>query len=631
MKRFDFSVSGNPLSSRAELQASLLELLAPLKGRYVSGGLHLGNAGAHYSPRVALMEGWSRLLWGIAPLLAGGGAYPAFDRHMEVLRSGIDEGDAGYWGEPPGRDQRLVEMAAIALSLMVAPERFWEPLSASERERLYRWLSTIEDRELPANNWHFFRVLVCAAFRSLGLPVDESAELASFDLIESCYRGDGWYVDGTNDEYDLYNPFGFHFYGLVYAKLAGHRDAERAEAYRERARLFAPQFLLYFREDGSMVPHGRSLTYRFAAASFFSACAFADLEALPWPVMKGALLRHLRWWFSRPILDAAGLLSVGYAYPNLIMAEQYNAPGSPYWALKTYLVLALGEDHPFWRAQEAPLPELPAVSRLPVPAYILNRSAEDVQLLCPGRYPGYEAVQAAAKYCKFAYSARFGFCVSHGAWPLEKTGCDSSLVLSEGDGYWRERRTTEKQRSGDNWTSGTWRPWKDVEIESILVALGSLHVRVHRIESGRRLDAVEGGFSLPRYRGHESACAPRLIQDGQADTPQAVAGSTCAAVAFPWGASGIMNLRPGPARRGEVLTLDPNLNVLYPSALVPVLRGTIPAGRTILCCAVRAGDSESTLSALSDRPPSVELSEDGTVTVFAGDGSVAARIPAQGA
>ncbi|WP_375120557.1 DUF2264 domain-containing protein [Paenibacillus sp. CR_12] len=29
------------------------------------------------------------------------------------------------------------------------------------------------------------------------------------------------------------------------------------------------------------------------------------------------------------------------------MAENYNAPGSPYWALKTFLVLQLAEDSPF--------------------------------------------------------------------------------------------------------------------------------------------------------------------------------------------------------------------------------------------------------------------------------------------
>ena len=40
------------------------------------------------------------------------------------------------------------------------------------------------------------------------------------------------------------------------------------------------------------------------------------------------------------------------------MCEDYNAPGSPYWALKTYLMLALPESHPFWQAEEQPLPSL---------------------------------------------------------------------------------------------------------------------------------------------------------------------------------------------------------------------------------------------------------------------------------
>ena len=36
--------------------------------------------------------------------------------------------------------------------------------------------------------------------------------------------------------------------------------------------------------------------------------------------------------------------------------KDYNSPQSPYWALKSFLVLALEEDHPFWLAQEAPYP-----------------------------------------------------------------------------------------------------------------------------------------------------------------------------------------------------------------------------------------------------------------------------------
>lgn len=605
MKAFDLPIAHNPLETRVDLQRSLLELLAPLAPRFTPGntGLHLGNAGAHYSARVALMEGWSRTLWGVGPLLAGGGTTPFLDRYQEGLRRGTDPDDGEYWGEPPDTDQRLVEMAAIALSLMIAPEAFWVPLSQEERERLYSWLATIQGRKLPANNWHFFRILVCSAFRALGLPVDEGAERESFDLIDGLYRGDGWYVDGSNGNYDFYNPFGFHFYGLIYAKLAGSRDPERAARYVERARLFAPQFLPWFREDGTVVPYGRSLTYRFAAVSFFSACAFAGVEAVPWPVMKGVVLRHLRGWFARPIFDADGILSVGYGYPNLVMAEQYNAPGSPYWALKAYLPLALGEDHPFWAAEEAALPALPQATRLPVPHYVVNRSSEDVQLLCPGRYPGWEAVQAAAKYCKFAYSARFGFCVSHGSYALEKTGCDSSLVLSEGDGYWRERRDSSNQESGPDWTRGHWKPWEDVEITTTLHARGPWHVRIHRISSGRRLEAVEGGFSIPRFLGHE---APTVLETAVRD------GS--AVVSAPWAGSRIVDYpaQGREARRGEVVYLEPNLNILEPTAALPVLRCTVEPGISLWICAVRAGDRPATIAA---PPPEVTIDSDGAVRV----------------
>jgi len=631
------NVTPNPLADRADLARSLLDLLAPLGDRYSEGcaGYSLGATGALYSPRVALLEGWSRVLWGIAPLLSGGGSFPDLGRHLEGLRRGADPGDTAFWGEPEDSDQRLVEMAAIALSLLIARESFWDPLSPEEKKNLHAWLATIQTRKLPANNWHFFRILVCSAFRRLGLPVDERAEAESFDLVDGLYRGDGWYVDGADANYDFYNPFGFHFYGLVYARLMGDLRPDRAARYVERARLFAPQFLALFREDGSVVPYGRSLGYRFAVTSFFSACAFAGVEAVPWAVMKGVVLRNLRWWFARPILDASGVLTVGYAYPNLVMAEQYNSPGSPYWALKAYLPLALGDDHPFWTAEEAPLPSpLPAAGpamRLATPHWIVNRSEEDVQLLCPGRYPPWEAVQAAAKYCKFAYSARFGFSVSHGAWALSQTGCDSMLVLSEGDGYWRERRKTSDQASGPDWTSGRWRPWDDVEIVTTLLALGAWHVRVHRIRSARRLETVEGGFSVPRFLGEGLPETPEiLIADAEGPAP---AG---ASVAFSWAASRIEDrLLPAEApyaapaapaapatpaasarRSAGILTLAPNLNILHPHAVLPVLRGSILPGETILACAVRAGDRGPTLSAL---PPRLEKSGGG-IRVIEADG-----------
>ncbi|MDR2028922.1 MAG: DUF2264 domain-containing protein [Treponema sp.] len=637
MKPFDHPLGRNPLLSRGDVERSLVELLAPLEDHALPGGYYLGSAAARYSPKIALMEGWSRTLWGIGPLIAGGGEYPGLDRVLAILKQGINPKDPGWWGIPLDKDQRLVEMAAIALSLIIARNRFWESLDKTEQEQLYTWLAAIEGRELPDTNWHFFRILVCTAFRKLGLPVDEGAEKESFDRIEACYVGDGWYQDGIGGTYDFYNPFGFHFYGLVYAGLAADQDRSRAAIYVERARLFAPRFAAWFREDGSIVPYGRSLTYRFAAASFFSACAFAGIEALPWGLMKGLLLRNLRWWFSRPILDNGGILSTGYGYPNLIMADTYNSPGSPYWGLKAYLVLALGEDHPFWRAGERPLSDLFAASTgagasgLPVnratgadpadralimaekiPGFILSRSPEDVQLLVPGQYPGFDMAHAAEKYCKFAYSARFGFCVSHSNYNIEMTGCDSMLLLTE-DGYWRQRRQVRTLGSGENWTASIWEPWVDVRITTFLVSLGTWHVRLHRIESGRTLRTVEGGFPVKRYA--EFGEAP--------PAGNAAAVPREALAAFDWGASRIAALEDGSRRQGAVVIPGPNLNILYPSVAVPVLEGTLEPGLTVWAAGVRAGDPAAVLS---EGRPSLRVLDNNRVEVFDARGIKAAEL-----
>lgn len=564
----------------------MLALLEPLAAYTVPGGYRLGESVALYPPKIAALEGWARPLWGIAPCIAGGGAWPGIDALRITLQRGTDPHDRAYWGISLECDQRLVEMAPIAFALIIARAELWEPLDARTKQNIYNWLSQIEKRELPPTNWVFFRLIVCAAFRELGLPVDISAEEEAFAIAEACYRGDGWYADGTQGGYyDLYNPMGFHFYGLFLAALAARRGETggRYAQYIERAKIFGPRFAAWFHHDGSGIPYGRSLAYRFAGVSFFSACAYAGLEVIPWGEMKGIVMRHLRYWFSKPILDSGGILSIGYNYPNLIMADAYNSPGSPYWGLKTHLVLALADDHPFWQAQETALPEGPACQTEKIPAFILSRTGEDAQLLTAGNYL-WDPNHAAQKYSKFAYSARFGFCVSHSNYGLEKTACDSMLLLSEGDNYWRERRNVTDIETGTNWLRSRWRPWPDVTITTTLIRLdGGWHARIHRIESPRRLQAVEGGFSIPRFGEW----------DALVETKTEEAASAESTACFGENASRIVALEDNTSRRGNVIHLSPNLNLRYPSAAVPALEGTLEAGTTIWICAVRAGDSKS--------------------------------------
>ena len=121
MKPFDLPAHHNPLKTRDDVRKLADQLLAPLGDRYLPGGvgLHVGNASAHYSDRTAAFEGWSRMVWGLAPLLAGGATYPKLDLHLEGLRHGTNPAHPGYWGVPGTIDQRCVEMAALAVGLLL--------------------------------------------------------------------------------------------------------------------------------------------------------------------------------------------------------------------------------------------------------------------------------------------------------------------------------------------------------------------------------------------------------------------------------------------------------------------------------------------------------------------------------
>lgn len=100
------------------------------------------------------------------------------------------------------------------------------------------------------------------------------------------------------------------------------------------------------------------------------------------------------------------MLTLGYAYPNLVMAENYNAPGSPYWALKTFLVLQLAEDSPFWTAVEEDLQAGPAISVQPEPHLVVCRNKETgrVAAFNSGHLSSNAHTHTSAKYEKFAYS-----------------------------------------------------------------------------------------------------------------------------------------------------------------------------------------------------------------------------------
>ena len=565
-------VSKNPMRTRKDVELAALQLIEPLIP-FLSPGkarLHLGETGAAYDAGIAEMEGFARPLWAIVPMLAGGckEVEPIWAIWREGIANGTDPEHPEYWGKIGSCDQRQVDMAVFGYGMAIAPQQFFFSLPEAAQKNLYDWLDQINRTELYHNNWIYFRVLVNIGFMVCGLPHNEKRLQDDFAALETHYEGDGWYYD-LPGQLDYYTPWAFHYYGLIYAKAMQERDAARSKTLFERAKAIAPDIACWFDATGEALPYGRSLTYRFAQSAFFSALAMAEGEsdALSYGAMKRMVLGNMRKWFKKPIFDRDGVLTIGYGYPSLLMAEGYNAPGSPYWAMKAFACLALPEGHPFWQTEEKAY-AAPTVCAQQHMRMLVTRSEDGSHVIA---YPAGNCCEShahcEAKYEKFAYSTVFGFSVPKTQINLAGGAFDSMLALSEDGVHWHTRYQAKEYQIEENRVFSRWRPMPGVEVETEIIPHGEWHLRRHRMKTSRALQAAEGGFAIAR-----GDAAQVSADDGQA------------VVAAPWGTSAVCAIAGYDS--AQVLAPDVNTNLMAPRTLLPTLRAALEPGEHVLVCAV---------------------------------------------
>ncbi|KAF2130618.1 hypothetical protein P153DRAFT_338609 [Dothidotthia symphoricarpi CBS 119687] len=659
--------SNNSFLTHQDLKISCIALLRALKLYQSPYGARIKlplSTGTHFDDIAAQLEGYARALWAIGTLLHSNTATP--DEQKELLEpyarglaSGTNPQHPEYWGPVVERDQRMVEMEIISYALLAAPEFMFHAQTECAKRDITVWLQTINGKDFPATNWLWFRVMTnLALVRVCGVPYADvrGAMEQDLEMLEGFYLGEGWASDGVwGDEgrqADYYSgSFAIQFSQLVYAKMAQDLDPERCERFRNRARKFAVSFWRYFDASGAAIPFGRSLTYRFAFAGFWSAVAFADVQ-LPaplndWGVVKGLLLRHFRWWSSKhDIFNSDGTLTIGFTYPNMYMSEDYNSPQSPYWALKSYLALGLPATHPFWTAEEKPLPQTKHDLAVPVkpPMHILCNTGNHHFLLSAGQFCPWPLKATEAKYGKYAYSSHFGFSVPTG--PLiQQSAPDSTLALSkDGGDTWRVPWKARSPQFGEAhlWREGkviesiptlscTWTPWvdADISVHTLLVApctrWPNHYVRVHTItnhgSSPVPIKAVQGGFAiqarsatrgeaLPAYETPQSLTA-KDVPEGTLQTRDGVLVCSDA------GSSGIRSLstfRSAAAGvtpeeikiQPHILKPDANTNLIHQRTLIPTLNLHVTvsssSSEVSFACAVfglgRTSESETRYAAL---------------------------------
>lgn len=562
------------LNTKQDFTDLMHRILDPLLPCYSAGGarLHLGETGASYDQNAIELEAFSRPLWALAPFWLGGGSAPEFERIYQAgLDHGTDPAHPEYWGDTKDYDQCFVEMAAIACAILEVPEKAWEPLNPEARTHLAAWLGTINHHELPNCNWLFFRVLVNLALRSVEMPWDPALLEQDLQNAESWYIGDGWYSDGSPEvkpQRDYYIPWALQYYGVLYSVFAAKEDPERAARFRQRAMEFGSQFMTWFDADGAALPYGRSLTYRFGQCAFYSACIWAGLEPLPLPVMKGIIVRNLQWWMSKPIFDRSGVLTVGYCYPQFFMSERYNAPGSPYWGLKTFIVLGLPDDHPFWTAEAAPLPVQPGVTELPAAHLLMQRTPDgQVNAYAPAEVEQNEHGQFAEKYGKFVYSTRFGFSASRSYAELAQAAPDSMLAFLIG-GQIFVRRHSQSFAVQDGKMVSTWSPFEGITVTTEVEPTEQGHIRRHTVVSDRACTAWDCGFAVAKFAPGFAARAEDRTALAANDRQRCeVRGQTGAA---------------------EIVDAWPNTSLYVTNTVIPAVKYDIPVGTTTLVTEVTA-------------------------------------------
>ena len=137
--------------------------------------------------------------------------------------------------------------------------------------------------------------------------------------------------------------------------------------------------------------------------------------------------------------------------------------------MKAFLLLALPAEHPFWAAEESPMPAREAVAASAMTGMVFTYQPNHTVLLVSGAETGQLMRGIPEKYEKFAYSSRYGFSVESDPLGFKLGAFDSMIELSDDDTHFRVReRCIQVKIAGDKLYS-LWRPWADVKVETWLL------------------------------------------------------------------------------------------------------------------------------------------------------------------
>lgn len=394
--------------------------------------------------------------------------------------------------------------AATTLAMLLAPTAFLDDLDDATRGYLAERLPKIITRPTGRTNTLLFNMMPAAVCDRLGIEYDRAKLEDYFDQILSMYEGDGWFIDGWNAGFDNYNFWGFQLYLHAMATYDTRWRARYADRIREITALHQQTLPYYFGRDGGPIPKGRSLNYRFAVLSGIGYSELSGLASMAPGLARRISSGVLRYFWDHGCLSERGLLEPGYRGSNSAIGEDYTDRGAPYWASTGLVALGLPATHPFWTAEELPLPaDTSGVKRCPIRGARMilkvdGDRGEARQLVVGEPFLHRRLWQAGTKYYQHAYSSTVGHALAGDRGPELAQG---RTGLSADGVRWAYRTWPRVVRMDDRRACSEWDAWPAVEgltgsvvTESFLLDQGELHVFWHTAPEPRYLTV--GGWSV---------------------------------------------------------------------------------------------------------------------------------------
>lgn len=421
------------MENRSELADYADELL--LKAREYASPNHAlitfpGEEGG-YGTRVDGLEGFARTFLLAGFRIAGESGNDPYDYaswYGRGIAAGVDPDSPERWIRPTEHDQAKVEAASIALILDMTRPWIWDKVDRLTQQRVIEYLTPIVgDETYPKNNWLWFRVVVQTFLKSVGGPYSLSDIRKDLEAHQSYVRADGWYSDGPARAYDHYIGWAMHLYPALWSRMQGAEeliDPDLMSEYFRMLERYLQDTVHLIGANGSPLIQGRSLIYRYAAAAQYWVGAYAGVKTVPLQELRACAMAVITHFAER----TDDILTMGWHHEWRKMAQSYSGPGSPYWAAKGMLGLALPSDHPVWTTPGAKLPvsKSDALFTIASPGWIVSSTKDDgiVRVINHGTDCGQENQPGADSplYARFGYSTHTAPLLGDDAWenPLEQ-------------------------------------------------------------------------------------------------------------------------------------------------------------------------------------------------------------------